>query len=320
MKSSLSRLSAVLSLVLTLCLLAGCGSKGKKDEKTESPAPAAPTASAAPSAPSTPSTEKTTQKEEVAVTKPAECEKAAEDLAAELRKENPELENVEEPIQMTYYFIRALQLNNQKAMLGMLTQDAYKEMSAYTSVPCPEFIQNSDVQLGSVQYLSDENDESKIVGARVGTTWNVQTDEGAIQENIAWVFRFEDDAWLVAGMVSVLDPQYPPILINFEDLKETEQQLAQLDKEIEKINSGAEAGPVDPMTLEPNATIGTQVQDPALQEPADFLETLDAPKTSELKDFAAENGEENAKSEEIVSPVQSEEPGEELPLELPETL
>lgn len=313
MKSSFLRLSVALSLVLTLCLFAGCGSKEKKEEKTESPA------AEAPAAPSAPGTENSTQGGEARVTKPADCEKAAEDLAAELRKENPELENVEAPIQMTYYFIRALQLNNQKALLGMLTEDAYREMSLHTTVPCPEFIQNSDVQLGKVQYLSDENDESKIVGARVGTTWTVQTDEGAIQENIAWVFRFEDDAWLVAGMVSVLDPQYPPILINFEDLKETEQQLAQLDKEIEKINSGVAADPVDPMMQEPNATVGTQVQDPELQEQGALLENPEAPKTTELKDFAAENGEENAKSEEIVSPKQSES-GEELPLELPSEL
>ncbi|MCR5163208.1 MAG: hypothetical protein K6C40_04235 [Thermoguttaceae bacterium] len=311
MKSSFLRLSVVLSLVLTLCLFAGCGSKEKKEEKTESPAAEAPAA---------PGTENTTQEGEARVTKPADCEKAAEELAAELRKENPELENVEAPIQMTYYFIRALQLNNQKALFGMLTEDAYREMSAHTTVPCPEFIQNSDVQLGKVQYLSDENDESKIVGARVGTTWNVQTEEGAIQENIAWVFRFEDDAWLVAGMVSVLDPQYPPILINFEDLKETEQQLAQLDKEIEKINAEAAAGPVDSMIQEPNAAVGTQVKDPAVQEKSDLLENREAPKTSELKDLAAENGEENAKSEEIVSPVQSEEVGEELPMELPAEL
>lgn len=282
MKSSFSRRLVILHLVLTLCLFAGCGPKDKKTDESGSQAQSAQ------------GTENASANEEAAVVKPAEYEKAAEDLAAELRKENPELENVDAPIQMTYYFIRALQLNNQKAMLGMLTQDAFREMSSRTSVPCPEFIQNSDVQLGNVQYLSDENDETKIVGARVGTTWNVQTEEGAIQENIAWVFRFEDDAWLVAGLVSVLDPKYPPILINFEDLKETEQQLAELEKEIQKINEDAAA---------------EQKKEAGSGDPA---EETTAP--------AAEDGEENAKPEENVSLKQSEEPGEELPMELPTEL
>ena len=280
MKSSFSHRLVVLHLVLTLCLFAGCGPKEKQTEETES------------SASSAQSTEDAGPNAEDVVTKPAECEKAAEDLAAELRKESPELEKADAPIQMTYYFIRALQLNNQKALLGMLTQDAYRELYSRPAVPCPEFIQNSEVSLGNVQYLSDENDENKIVGARVGTTWNVKTDEGTIQENIAWVFRYEDDAWLVAGMVSVLDPKYPPILINFEDLKETEQQLAELDKEIEKINAEAD----QPKETESNES------------------------ASETAAPAAENGEENAQSEEIVSPNQSEESGEELPTELPAEL
>ena len=276
MKSSFSRLSVVLPLVLTLGLFVGCGPKEKKTDETESPAPSAQ------------STENSNQQDEAVVVKPAEFEKAAEDLAAKLRKESPELEQADAPIQMTYYFIRALQLNDQKAMLGMLTQDAYREMSSRTAVPCPEFIQNSDVQLGNVQYLSDEEDESKIVGARVGTTWNVQTEEGAIQENIAWVFRFEDDAWLVAGMVSVLDPQYPPILINFEDLKETEQQLAELDKEIEKIN--AERSVPEAMSTSSARATASEVQ---------------------IEETATPNGAENEKTQETVS---------ELPDALPESL
>ena len=282
MKSSFSRLSVILLLVLTFGLFVGCGPKKNQSEESESPASAAQ------------STENANPNENTAVVKPAEYEKAAEELAAKLRKESPELEQADAPIQMTYYFIRALQLNDQKAILGMLTQDAYREMSLRTSVPCPEFIQNSDVQLGNVQYLSDEEDESKIVGARVGTTWNVKTEEGAIQENIAWVFRFEDDAWLVAGMVSVLDPKYPPILINFEDLKETEQQLAELEKEIEKINEDAAA------EQKKEAESGNSAEETA------------AP--------AAEDGEENAKPEENISPAKSEESGDELPMELPAAL
>lgn len=168
--------------------------------------------------------------------KPKELDDAVEALVQKTLKENPELAKLEAPIQMTYFFIRALQTNNAQAIRGMLTTDAYREMENLKGMPCPSFIQNSEVELGNVQYLTEEDDESKVVGARVGTTWLVKSQEGETREDIAWVFRFEDDAWLVAGMISILDPKYPPILINFEDLKETEANFASIEKEVERIN------------------------------------------------------------------------------------
>jgi len=298
MKSSFFHLSAVLLFALTFCVFTGCGSNEEPKNETNSPATESKEAKS---------------ENEVVVAKPAELEKAVEDLAAELRKENPELEKAEAPIQMTYYFIRALQMNNQKAMLGMLTQDAYRELSSRETVPCPEFIQSSEVQLGNVQYLSDEKDETKIVGARVGTTWNVKTEEGIIQENIAWVFRFEDDAWLVAGMISVLDPKYPPILINFEDLQETEQQLAELDKEIEKINAEAAKAPQK----------GTESEEPAVEATETAVEatetTVETVEATEIAP-ATKNGAENEKIQGTVPSQNLEEPASELPAELPVSL
>lgn len=238
MKKSIFGFLSIAFLVLGFALMAGCG--GKKDAAgagAESAADAASETSAA-------AAEKTAKAgEQKPLAKPAELEEAVNALIEEVKKENPDLAKAEAPIQMTYFFIRALQTNNQKAVLGMLTQDAYQELAQREGVPCPEFIQNSEVALGNVQYLSDEKDETKVVGARVGTIWRVKAAEGTSEENIAWVFRFEDDAWLVAGMISVLDPKYPPILINFEDLKETEQQFQELEKEIARMEAEAAKKP-----------------------------------------------------------------------------
>lgn len=236
--------NAVLPVSLCLCLCMGCGGeKPKTTEKVEETTATSENVSA-----ETPVLNPSA--------KPAELDKAVNEHIQKVLKENPELEKAEAPIQMTYFFIRALQMDNTPAVMGMLTQDAYREMSARQGekFPCPDFLKNSDVALGNVQYLTDDMSEENgeragntettasegnIVGARVGTIWKIKTEAGIVEENIAWVFRFEDDAWLVAGMISIVDPNYPPILFNFENLAETEAEFAARAEEVEKINAEA---------------------------------------------------------------------------------
>ncbi len=245
MKSFRFCMNAVLPMSLCLVLCAGCNGEKGVDEtpKTIEKTNVSESVSAEKSVPNS------AEKGE----KPTELEKAVNEHIQKILKENPDLEKAEAPIQMTYFFIRALQMDNTSAVMGMLTQDAYREMSARQGekFPCPEFLKNSDVALGNVQYLTDdasdgdaenaENSalEENIVGARVGTIWKIKTEEGIVEENIAWVFRFEEDAWLVAGMISIVDPNYPPILFNFENLAETEAEFAARAKEIEKMEAEA---------------------------------------------------------------------------------
>lgn len=245
-------LSLAFFLFLSLAVFTSCGKKGAEipdadTEKTASPAdsvsekvqnPESMKSSVNSASGVSAAETSAAAQAEPEFKKTAELDAAVEEHIQAVRKQNPELEKAEAPIQMTYFFIRALQMNNEAAVNGMLTQDAYNErMKRPQSFSRPDFIKNSEVLLGSVQYLSDEKDESKIVGARVGTIWRVKNGEDVTEENIAWVFRFEDEAWLVAGMIAVLDPKYPPVLINFEDLEDTERQFQELEKEIQRINS-----------------------------------------------------------------------------------
>ncbi|MDO4576323.1 MAG: hypothetical protein Q4D98_14040 [Planctomycetia bacterium] len=157
----------------------------------------------------------------------------------------PELDGVDEPIRMTYYFIRALQLQNEKAVLSMLTEDALAERLSRNIPLGPDYLRETDVDLGNVQYLQDE--QGNPVGAHVGTTWLLPDPENKdekYQEQIAWVFRKEADTWRVAGMIAVLDPKYPPILVNFENIDETLKQYQSIEAEIEeRVGKQVEATP-----------------------------------------------------------------------------
>lgn len=242
MKKNHFRKFAFYPLVFVFFLTLGCGTeKASQPEVPQADAEAAVEAagkvSSSDANPASADALAQTDDAVVESAKPAELDKAVEAHIEEVLKENPDLAKAEAPIQMTYFFIRALQMDNEKAVHGMLSEDAYREISKKEGIPCPEFIKNSDVAMGNVQYLADEEDETKIVGARVGTIWKIQSAEGVHEENIAWVFRFESGTWLAAGMISVVDPKYPPILINFENLAETEEEMKEREKAIARINA-----------------------------------------------------------------------------------
>ncbi|MBQ2821340.1 MAG: hypothetical protein IJF17_07125 [Thermoguttaceae bacterium] len=306
------RLLPFFILGMSLSFLVGCGEKGEKGNSEQSGSVVSAEKNVAAEGNS-----ETVQAANQTVVKPKELDKAVEELIQQALKENSELEKLEVPLQMTYFFIRALQTNNEPAIHGMLTQDAYREMKDREGMPCPDFIRNSEVDLGNVQYLSDESDESKIVGARVGTTWHVKTKEGEILEDIAWVFRFEDDAWLAAGMIAILDPKYPPVLVDFEDLEATEKQYAELEKEIERINAENSQQKADVPENEPSGEVevkeetSVEVKESAEKEEKIEENGADAELPKEISEEIGESeGNENETNEENELPA-------ELPSELP---
>ncbi|MDO4630194.1 MAG: hypothetical protein Q4C70_13525, partial [Planctomycetia bacterium] len=156
-------MNAVLPMSLCLSLCVGCSGEKGGDNVPK----AAENAEVTTTAPETVSAENSAQNLTAtgSVRKPAELDTAVNAHIQKVLKENPELEKAEAPIQMTYFFIRALQMDNTPAVMGMLTQDAYREMSARQGekFPCPEFLKNSDVALGNVQYLTDDMSEGENV-------------------------------------------------------------------------------------------------------------------------------------------------------------
>ena len=307
-KKSIFCLSSFLFLLaFTLFLISGC-SKSEDSETADGTAAETAgkeTVSAAVGETSSAPVEKT-----AGPVKPAELDKAVEAHIQKIQAENQEIANAEAPQQMTYFFIRALQMENEEAVLGMLTQDAYREMkrlqgeTGQKGIPCPDFIKTSEVMLGNVQYLSDENDEEKIVGAHVGTIWKVPSENGFLEENIAWVFRFEEETWLIAGMLSIVDPKYPPILINFENMEDTEEQAKLWQEEVERIDAGI-------VSQEDAAEAPAAENAPAEENAAENAETAEGTETA------------NGPKAEIPGELPGELPGalsDELPAELPAEL
>ena len=241
------------------------------------------------------------------IVKPAELDKAVEAHIQKILQENQDIAKAEPPQQMTYFFIRALQMENEDAVLGMLTLDAYREMkrlqkeTGQKGLPCPDFIKTSDVVLGNVQYLSDETDEEKVVGAHVGTIWRVPSENGVMEENIAWVFRFEDETWLVAGMLSIVDTKYPPILVNFENMEDTEEQAKLWQEEVERIEKGGDAPAAQNAPDAAVSDLGTD------------------PKPAADAEISTENGAVPADGPELPAETPAELSGE-LPAELPAEL
>ena len=160
-------------------------------------------------------------------------DKALTEFIASLGELPAEVKNAEEPLKILYYFTQAMAKDQQSVVLALLSEKALKErLSRGKSFwPTAESMKNTDVILGNVQYLND--DKGTPVGAHVGTTWRPKgsSDEG---EQIAWVLRREANTWRVAGMISVVVPGYPPLVVNFENLDETAKHYATLEHLIQE--------------------------------------------------------------------------------------
>ncbi|MDO4570873.1 MAG: hypothetical protein Q4D38_10845 [Planctomycetia bacterium] len=253
------------ALLLTSVLFVGCNSSKDEtpDGMKDAPVPAAEDTKVA-DVSSVPTAQPGVEMRELYL-KPAEIETATQNFIQSLAA-LPELVGVDEPTKITYYFIKALQAKNESAVLGLLTEEAFTEISENKISLCQtNAMPTAEVKMGEVQYLEDEAGE--IVGARVGTIWTVASPDGDFDEHIGWALRKEDDQWLVAGMFSVINPQFPPILINFEDMEETRRKMDEVEAQISETLGSAS-----------NDAAGakTQVETLDAQDTLDAQNTLDA--------------------------------------------
>jgi hypothetical protein len=81
-------------------------------------------------------------------------------------------------------------------------------------------------EVGKAKYLDPD-------GARVPCKWTDIDKEGNSRtDEITWMLRKEPEGWRVAGMAAVIFEGEDPLLLDFENPKETLQKLERLREEI----------------------------------------------------------------------------------------
>ena len=168
-------------------------------------------------------------------------DKTLTDFIASLGELPVEVKNAEEPLKILYYFTQAMAKDQQSVVLALLSEKALKERLSHGKSfgPTAKSMKNTDVILGSVQYLND--DKGTPVGAHVRTTWRPKGASDEKGEQIAWVLRREANTWRVAGMISVVAAAFTQKVVNFENLDETAKQYAALVRLIQEHSKNSES-------------------------------------------------------------------------------
>ena len=226
--------------------LTGCGEKHASPEptpentgqiesppsgQTETPGINQKTEITPPPAPFTPA-----ETESLAVL--ASADQELENALADFMKnfhDDPLLPNLEAPAKTVFYFVKALQLKNDKAILALLSTSAREERRKYQIPLGPDDCANMGVEFGNISPMMDE--DGNEVGAQVGMLWTFGDPNSpeTAGDQIVWIVRKENSGeWRIAGMVAVLDENLPPLPFNFENIEEMKYFLENADEEINR--------------------------------------------------------------------------------------
>jgi hypothetical protein len=118
------------------------------------------------------------------------------------------------PDRAVFEFLEAVRTGNDKQAEAMLTPAARQKTIEMQMVVAPPGSPTAKFKIGQVEYVTPDKD-----GAHVWCTWtDVTDDEGHTRsDDIIWVLRRESEGWRIAGMVTKVYPDQPPLILNFED-------------------------------------------------------------------------------------------------------
>jgi hypothetical protein len=118
------------------------------------------------------------------------------------------------PDQAVFDFLEAVRTGNDKKVEEMLTPIARQKTTEMQMVVAPPGSATAKFQVKGVEYVTPEKD-----GAHVLSTWTDVSDEQGHtrSDDIIWVLRRETEGWRIAGMVTKVFPDQPPLILNFED-------------------------------------------------------------------------------------------------------
>ncbi|MGQ9605956.1 MAG: hypothetical protein ACUVTW_07115 [Thermogutta sp.] len=142
-------------------------------------------------------------------------------------------DNTGDPISATKVFLEAVRTGDDEKVVAMFTQLARQQAGELNRQFAPVGSDTARYEVSDkVEYLAED-------GARVMSTW---TDLGADgkprSDEIMWMLRKEPNGWRIAGMAAVIFPGEPPLLLDFENMKETLRKVELLAEELERRQTG----------------------------------------------------------------------------------
>lgn len=164
-----------------------------------------------------------------------ELNRALTDFMKEFQ-DDPLPPHLEDPAKAVFYFIKALQLKNDKVILALLSTPAREEWRKYQIPLGPDNCASMNVEFGNIIPIQDK--DGNEIGTQVGTLWTLGDPEDpdekvAAGDQIAWIVRKENvGEWRIAGMAAILGEDYPPLLFNFENMEEMQYFQENIDEEV----------------------------------------------------------------------------------------
>jgi hypothetical protein len=123
-------------------------------------------------------------------------------------------------------FLEAVRTGNDKVAEGMFTDVARERIKELDIQVAPRGSDTAKFEVGKAEYLAED-------GARVPCKWTDIDKEGSSRtDEITWMLRKEPQGWRVAGMAAVIFEGEDPLLLDFENPKETLQKLDKLREEV----------------------------------------------------------------------------------------
>lgn len=138
-------------------------------------------------------------------------------------------DNTGDPVSATKVFLEAVRTGDDEKVVAMFTQLARQQAGELNRQFAPVGSDTARYEVSDkVEFLAED-------GARVMSTW---TDLGADgkprSDEIMWMLRKEPEGWRIAGMAAVIFPGEPPLLLDFENMKETLRKVELLAEELER--------------------------------------------------------------------------------------
>jgi hypothetical protein len=158
------------------------------------------------------------------------------------------------PEHTVFEFLEAIRTGNDKHAAEMLTPMARDEAAKQDLVIAPPGSPTAKFTVGMVEYVTPEKD-----GAHVSSEWtDCDAQQQSKTDKFIWVLRKEPIGWRIAGLITKVIPDQPPLVLDFEDAADMIRKLKMLHGETPE--EPANATPMEP--AQPQAMRPAPVQSP----------------------------------------------------------